>query len=623
MVRLKFSVNKLLVTGLFWACGAGLALAQSAGESYALPLKDLSSFQNPGKSWQIAGGVTAELDKANRLNTVEGNGVLVNDPGRRKKGTDLYTNFEHGDMDMELDFMMAKGANSGIYLQGRYEVQLNDSWGTKTATSGDNGGIYERWDESRPNGQKGFQGYAPRQNVSRAPGLWQHLKVSFQAPRFDASGKKIENAKILRAELNGVVIHENVELFGPTRGAMGNNEVPTGPLRFQGDHGAVAFKDIKITEYGKPRPELVDLKYQVYKGKYEVEPLYDSIPPEAEGTSVALTSTISPFPNDFLIRYRGTLRVKEPGEYTFNLNAGGGGGMMKINNKVVIPIGDRNLRGTVNLPAGDMPFELIYSKIVEWGRPSIGIAVVGPGIREYVMGEPVAGGGNNNSQGPILVDAPVNTILRSFMDLPIENEEGRRGVRVVHAVNVGSPEQVHYTYDMDRGNMVQVWRGGFLDATPMWYSRGDGSSRPVGAVQHFGQPAFTLAKLSSPQAAWVADTAGSGYRPEGYDVDKNDQPTFSYKLYGANVQDAIRVLEGGKGIRRELTVQNPGENLYARLAEGNTIEAVSRDMYTVDGKSYYIKVDDAGGAKPVVRDAGGKKELIVPVRGKVSYSIIF
>ncbi|RDV15449.1 DUF1080 domain-containing protein [Pontibacter diazotrophicus] len=615
-------IRGVLLAGLALICSTGMSLAQSAApQTLEIPLTDMSAFQSAGKSWQIAGGVTARMDKDNVLNTVNGTGVLVNEPSRRNKGADLVTNFEHGDMDLELDYMMAKGSNSGIYLQGRYEVQLNDSWGATKASSGDNGGIYERWDESRPNGQKGYQGYAPRQNVSRAPGLWQHLKISFQAPRFDASGKKIENAKILRAELNGVTIHENVELFGPTRGAMGGDEVALGPLRLQGDHGAVAFRNIKVTDYGKPRPELVNLQYKVYKGKYEGEPQYDSIPPEAEGTSVALTSDISPFSNDFLVRYTGTLRVTEPGEYTFNLNPSGGGGMMKINNKVVIPPGERNLRASVDLPAGDMPFELVYSKIVEWGRPGIGIAVVGPGIREYLMGDPVAGG-NDNSQGPILVDAPVNTILRSFMDLPVPNKDGKRSTRVVHAVNVGSAEQVHYTYDMDKGNMVQVWRGGFLDATPMWYSRGDGSSRPVGAVQHFGQPAFALARLASPQAAWVADTAGTGFRPEGYDVDKADQPTFSYRVYGSAVQDAIRVLEGGRGLRRELTVQNPVQNLYARLAGGSTIEAVSRDTYLVDGRAYY-RVDDAGGAKPVVRDAGGRKELIVPVRGKVAYSIIF
>ena len=85
--------------------------------------------------------------------------------------------------------------------------------------SGDNGGVYERWDESKPDGQKGYEGHAPRQNVSRAPGLWQHIKISFQAPRFEG-GVKVVNAKMLSVTLNGVLIQEDVDLTGPTRSSI-------------------------------------------------------------------------------------------------------------------------------------------------------------------------------------------------------------------------------------------------------------------------------------------------------------------------------------------------------------------------------------------------------------------
>src|SRR5690606_35316420 len=186
------------------------------------------------------------------------------------------------------------GSNSGIYLQGRYEIQLLDSWGVVNPTAGDNGGIYERWDDSKPEGQKGFQGYAPRQNVSRAPGLWQKLNISFQAPKFDENGNKTENARILRIELNGVVIHENVELFGPTRGGMENNEKAKGPLRIQGDHGAVAFKNIQITSYDKLRPDLSNLDFLIYGGRFEEEPDLSTLSPEVKGSSDVLTSRLKP-----------------------------------------------------------------------------------------------------------------------------------------------------------------------------------------------------------------------------------------------------------------------------------------------------------------------------------------
>lgn len=613
MLKLQYAYG--LVVAAFIFISTGSAIAQPASGQTTITLNDLSFFKNPGKSWSVASDVGGDLGKPNVLNLTSGTGVLVNLPNNN--GADLFSNTEHGDLDLELDYMMAKGSNSGIYLQGRYEFQLLDSWGVKSPRSGDNGGIYERWDESRPEGQKGYGGHAPRQNVSRAPGLWQHLKISFQAPRFDASGKKTENAKIIRAELNGVTIHEDLELQAPTRGAVSNDESPTGPLRIQGDHGAVAFRNIKLTTFDKPRPELTNLKYTVFKGRYDPSGMGDitKLPPEAQGTLGTLTANnIDKLPNEYFIRYTGTLKVAQAGEYSFNVAVPGGRGIMKINQQPVNPEQGRGQRATVNLPAGDLPFELLYTKFQDWTNRSLGMAVSGPGVREFIIGDALSGG--DGGPDPIFVDASANTILRSFMDLP-------GGHRVVHAVSVGSPEQVHYTYDMDYGSIVQVWRGGFLDATPMWYSRGDGSSRPVGAVQRFGKPVFTLAKLASPQAAWVSDTTGSGYTPKGYRMTKNDLPVFRYQIYGSMVEDAISVVENGQGLKREITVQNQSGNYFVRLADGISIDAMANDMYMVDGKSYYLKIDDAGGAKPTVRDSNGRKELIMPIQNKISYTILF
>jgi hypothetical protein len=616
MLKAKSSFLKRVAIRVICTNIVCVLMAQQAFcQSSPIPLDDLSSFRDPGKSWQIVGEVTADLDKANQLNTTNGEGVLVNLPGKRNKGEDLYTEFEHGDIDLELDYMMAKGSNSGIYLQGRYELQLEDSWGVQNATSANNGGVYERWDESRPKGQEGYQGYAPRQNVSRAPGLWQHLKISFQAPRFDASGNKIENAKLLRVELNGVTIHEDLELSGPTRGTFSQEEAATAPLRLQGDHGAVAFRNMKITRYEKPRPELTDLQYAVYEGRFDEEPQYDSIPPEAEGTSVILTSDLSPRSKQFLIRYTGNLQVKEAGEYTFDLNVPGGAGLMRINKQEVVPLSRGNAKGTVSLPAGEMPVELLYSKYTDWVEPGLGLSVSGAGLREYLISDKE--GNMGNMVDPILVDAIEKPVLRSFMDLP-------DGPRVTHAISVGSPGQLHYTYDLDHGILVQLWRGGFLDATPMWHQRGDGSSRPVGSVHHFvKQPELAIAQLSSEQDAWVTDTTGSSFRPKGYSLNASKQPTFRYQIYGAAVKDAIRVLENGQGIQREVSVQNPSDNLYMRLAEGSSIEEQSKGVYLVDDKAYYLRLDDAGGAKPMVRKSAGGQELIIPLRGKLNYSILF
>ncbi|WP_165864762.1 3-keto-disaccharide hydrolase [Rufibacter latericius] len=584
-------------------------------QNNAVPLQDLSGFKNPGKSWQVAGNVVASLSEDNLLVPAKGGGILVNLPGKKVKGEDLYSNFEHGDMDLELDYMMAKGSNSGIYLQGRYELQLADNWGTTDRTAGSNGGIYERWDESRPDGQKGYQGYAPRQNAGRAPGLWQHLKISFQAPRFDANGKKIENARLLLVQLNGVTIHEDLELFGPTRGAMSNDEKATGPLRLQGDHGAVAFRNIKVNHYSKPRPELKNLSYKIYKGKYEQEPAYGSLPPEAagpQGTTKLLTSNLDIKSNQFLVQYTGTFVAKEAGEYVFNLSTPAGAGLIRLNKKEVVPMKYWNNAGKVTLPAGEVPFELIYSKYNDWGQPALSLQVAGPGVREFLLSEVIM----NEEIDPILVDVKERPVLRSFIDLPGNH-------RVTHAVSVGSPTQLHYTYDLDNGTIVQLWRGGFLDATPMWHERGDGSSQAIGSVQRFGKPTITLAKLASDQAPWASDTTGTSFRPKGYQLDQNSEPTFMYQMHGATVQDAIRIIENGKGLRRELSIQNPSGVMYARVVEAEKIEETAKGMYMVDDKAYYVRLDDTAGAKPLVRNVGGRQELLVPVQGKLAYSILF
>ncbi|MGX5818915.1 family 16 glycoside hydrolase [Chitinophaga lutea] len=597
--------------GFLCACGAGLAFVQPVnGQNGPLPLQDLSSFKNAGSTWQIAGNVSAVLGKANTLKTSPGNGVLVNLPGRKKHGEDLYTGFEHGDIDLELDYMMAEGSNSGIYLQGRYELQLLDSWGATTPKPSDNGGIYERWDDSKPEGQKGYQGYAPRQNASKAPGLWQHLKVSFQAPRFDASGNKIENARILRAELNGVVIHENVELMGSTRGAAGA-EKATGPLRIQGDHGAVAFRNVSIRAFTQARPQLTDLSYQLFNGKFSRTTDFSKEKAVAGGAAKALSANPAIPAKEYVLQYKGTLRVPEAGEYQLSLASQGGGAMLKVAGQTIGGQGG-NARGKVTLPAGDTPVEILYARTGDWGSPSLTLALAGAGLREFTIGDAPA----PDQTDPIVVDAAVNTVLRSFMDVPGQ-------AKVVHAVSVGSPEKVHYTYDLDKGMVVQAWRGNFLETTPMWHERGNGTARPQGALQRFGKPYFVLARLAGEQAAWSADSTGSGYRPKGYVLDAQDRPTFRYQIFGSNVSDQLRVAPEGHGIERELTVTAPAGDLYAKLAEGEQIELLEKDLYSIDGKAYYLRLIDAGGAKPVLRDAGKGKELIIPVRGTLRYSILF
>ena len=164
-----------------------LVLVQLASAQDTLALNDLSFWKKESaKNWQIAGNVHATLEKEDK-----GMGILVNLPTKKDRAN-LVSVQSFGDVDVSFDFMMARHSNSGFYIQGRYELQLFASWGVQTPAFSDCGGSYarRRWNPK----EELFDGVAPRSNACLAPGLWQHLEISFQAPRFDAAGKKISNA---------------------------------------------------------------------------------------------------------------------------------------------------------------------------------------------------------------------------------------------------------------------------------------------------------------------------------------------------------------------------------------------------------------------------------------------
>jgi hypothetical protein len=102
---------------------------------------------------------------------------------------------------------------------------------------GDCGGIYAG---------ASWPGRKPDFNAFREAGQWHDLDVEFQAPRFDAQGHKVENARFLRVRIDDVLLHENVEVPEPTLGALFPDEAALGPVMIQGDHTQVAIGDVRV-----------------------------------------------------------------------------------------------------------------------------------------------------------------------------------------------------------------------------------------------------------------------------------------------------------------------------------------------------------------------------------------
>lgn len=582
-----------------------------AVQGQTVSFNDLSAFKNPSSNWSIVGDAAADLNQNNVMTTTAGKGVLVCQHPRGKYGRefDLFTNFEHGDADLEVEFMMAKGSNSGIYLQGRYEIQLFDSWGVKQPHAHDAGAIYERWDDTKPDGQKGYDGYAPRMNASRAPGLWQKMKISFQAPRFDAGGKKIANAKVLKIELNGVTIQENVELAGPTRGSL-PGEVAQGPILIQGDHGCVAFRNFTVKRFGNQQPQLKDLKYALYDGIFMAEPDYSKIKPVKEGKLEKLAHDVSGKPNGYLLRFTGKLVVPVAGEYRFQVVNNGGNGVLRVAGQEPLKWQWWEGQAKATLPAGEVPFEFVYNKNTDWAKSSLGLTVESDANRPVEL----------HTLGAINLSNPTNPILarpgneplihRSFFRINNEN--------VSHGLSVGEPSGLHYAVNLEKGALARVWKGDFLDLTPMWNDRGNGMSLPQGSVLDLSnQP--TLALIANDQTAWPTVYGETdAYRFRGYDVDAAGRPTFKYDIAGVKVEDQIRPDADAKFFTRELRLTGSlPAMLKCRLAAGKEITKINENTYSVD-KQYYIQVDGAA-----TRNLSGGQELVVPAAAKINYSLMW
>lgn len=152
---------------------------------------------------------------------------------------DLLTRERFGDFELHLEFWLpllpertSQGrANSGLYLQGLYEVQILDSHDNPTYEMGECGALYL---------QK-----APLANANLPPEHWQTYEAVFRSPSFDESGQRTKDGT-LSLYLNGTLIHDLTPITEPTGGAMSHSPAEPGPIRLQ-DHGdLVRFRNIWI-----------------------------------------------------------------------------------------------------------------------------------------------------------------------------------------------------------------------------------------------------------------------------------------------------------------------------------------------------------------------------------------
>jgi len=171
--------------------------------------------------WRLINPNQASADQANGYKVV--NGALVNDPvspaGQSIKFGNLRTDGVFEDFKLSLEVNVPAGSNSGVYLRGMYEVQIDDSYGKET-TQTTMGSLFGR--------------IKPSEAAEKPAGEWQNMEM-------------ILCDRHLTVVLNGKKIIDNQPIYGPTGGAMQADVFKPGPIHLQGDHGKVSYRNIVLT----------------------------------------------------------------------------------------------------------------------------------------------------------------------------------------------------------------------------------------------------------------------------------------------------------------------------------------------------------------------------------------
>ncbi len=529
---------------LLLAClGCVLGKTSQAQNSIEYSFKNLEGFKAPTSNWKIVSDVWIEPGTDNAPKTSEGQGILFNDFSIKRKDADLLTTQEFSNIDLEVEFMMMPGSNSGIYFMDRYEIQLLDSWGVTQPKFSDCGGVYQMWDATKGKGNEGFLGVAPIQNACFAPGIWQKLSVEFQAPKFDAKGNKIANAKFAKVKLNGIIIHENVECQGATRGGNMDSEVAKASLRIQGDHGRVAFRKLKIQTRDDEPVKLTNLQYRVYSGSFRHIPNFKNLKPNKIGNSKDLSVKVATAEgDDFALVYTGLIEAGTGGPHSVVLKAGGKRRFV-VNDQVVIDSSGKEKgwdpdTATLFLKKGVNTFTIEMARTNQQVTPTLALLMKGPGFRWTELHD-VTGFHNWQPGSPYPVESEGKLkVFRGFM---------KQGGKVLpYTIAAAWPTGNNLAWDQNSGGIFRIWKSRFLDVTGMWHSRGADQIMWTKGAETVLSNGPTLGSSTQDLASWPDSLDPKlNYKFDAYSLKKNDTLAFEYRYGNSQVEDRLQCSEPG------------------------------------------------------------------------------
>ncbi|MEO6993161.1 MAG: family 16 glycoside hydrolase [Lacunisphaera sp.] len=429
-----------------------------------------SDWFAPNPEW--SGAASAKLtDSDARLEaTPDANGPIIYYTG--KKAADsahLRTNAYIGDCVVHLEFLAPTGSKAGVYLEGRYRIELGDKLGSVAAQ------------DEPVTADANQDGIAALVNAAGEPGTWQTFDAKFRAPRFDDARNRTEDGLIIAVKINGKVVQSNTVVRGWSVGSEMAWLDAGGQTTFAVNHGALAirnfsvlradFNAVKVPDIsGKSTNvakliDLVKLGETTFHGFGCVECHAVQRDDMSTKTGPNLFGLFTLEPRDRVVA-KGT----EGHRYT-----------IKADHAYLVR--------SVRTPADELA-------IAEKG-PTKGQAYL-PAMPPFLptvlsdqqidaIGSYLATLNEVQNQGPIIrlvTEAgvenydPIKDRLQMLVDRTVRIQRGPMETVSGRSIHVGLPNGINYTFDPRVLGIAKIWQGGFLDMSGEWLNRGGNGLKP-------------------------------------------------------------------------------------------------------------------------------------------------
>ena len=500
---------------------------------------------------------------------------------------------DHGPLTAAFSFRMSEGARAELLLDGRYALslptlQLDSVAGTSSA-------------------------------VNPRPGIWQNLEIAY-LPAGDRTPPLL-----VACYLNDNLVYYQQPLTGDSTFAGGglrlevlSGEVSITNFRTHNQAG----KSSRVASNGDVELNMPLIHYAYYDLPEGTRSFTDW-----EETEPAKEGFISRFDlgavrekvRDYAIRFEGDLDVPQAGEYSIFLRSPAHTALY-IDGEEVTHLGEDtdgiDSDATVNLTEGTHRVRLDHFQQTGWNHLQLKYVHDGgarASLNDMPEGRAVATPRSRDALAVETDDRPY--LLRSFLNFPNARIYDYTQKRT-HVINVGEAEGPHYSYDLQNGALLQVWRGGFVDASEMWNDRGEPQ-----VVRALGPAVFFDGRPQWSETAGTWPDSAQDLRHRRYELDEAGRPTF-YFDYGTAGEVSDRLIPTPAGLERTLT-NGTDEELLTTVAAASNVREISPGTFELVNPGVNVKVLELASGGLRLLSGEGTQRLVarLPPGEHLTYSL--